>query len=34
MNIDRKFWTLLFVAAGIFNACLGGPIFVAPSWSY
>lgn len=34
MNIDRKSWTFLFVAAGIFNFCMGGPIFFAPGWSY
>jgi hypothetical protein len=34
MNIDRKYWVLLFVAAGVFNFCMGGPIFFAPGWSY
>jgi hypothetical protein len=33
MSIDRKIWTLLFVATGIFNFCMGGPIFFAPGWS-
>jgi hypothetical protein len=34
MKIDRKYWALLFFAAGVFNFCLGGPIFFAPGWSY
>jgi hypothetical protein len=34
VNIDRKSWTVLFVTAGIFNFCMGGPIFFAPGWSY
>src|SRR5215831_4748331 len=30
---DRK-WSLMFLAAAIFNFAMGGPIFFAPSWSY
>ena len=34
MKFERKHWALLFLAAGLFNFCMGGPIFFAPGWSY
>jgi hypothetical protein len=34
MSTERDRWALLFHAAGVFNFCMGGPIFFAPGWSY
>ena len=32
--MDGKRWSLMFLAAAAFNLLMGGPIFLAPGWSY
>jgi hypothetical protein len=34
IKMDAKRWSLMFLAAAAFNFLMGGPIFLAPSWSY
>ena len=34
MDHTRQRWTLFFYLAAAFNFSMGGPIFLAPAWSY
>ena len=32
--MSQKRWSLMFLAAAVFNFAMGGPIFLASTWSY